>query len=73
MLPHISPLFPFLPSNALKRHSLFGLHNKHECVYFSFAFACKTISTLNITTHSPFRSESDDNINQEISNAFDTI
>ncbi|EFS14849.1 hypothetical protein SF301_3888 [Shigella flexneri 2a str. 301] len=39
MLPYISPLFPFLPANALKRHSLFGLHDKYECVYFSFAFA----------------------------------
>ncbi|EOL5996879.1 hypothetical protein ACE1RI_RS18415 [Escherichia coli] len=59
MLPYISPLFPFLPANALKRHSLFGLHDKHECVYFSFAFAfafafaSKIIRTLNITAHHP--------------------
>ena len=43
MLPYISPLFPFLPANALKRHSLFGLHVKYECLYFSFAFTCKII------------------------------
>ncbi|EEC7260956.1 hypothetical protein OEA30_003420 [Escherichia coli] len=57
MLPYISPLFPFLPANALKRHSLFGLHDKYECVYFSFAFAFafagKIIRTLNITAHHP--------------------
>ncbi|EJT2322687.1 hypothetical protein N2K40_003060 [Escherichia coli] len=57
MLPYISPLFPFLPANALKRHSLFGLHDKYECVYFSFAFAfafeSKIIRTLNITAHHP--------------------
>ncbi|EFC2436725.1 hypothetical protein CUK08_003048 [Escherichia coli] len=57
MLPYISPLFPFLPANALKRHSLFGLHDKYECVYFSFAFAFafagKIIRTLNITAHPP--------------------
>ncbi|EEW8970396.1 hypothetical protein D4653_08665 [Escherichia coli] len=59
MLPYISPLFPFLPANALKRHSLFGLHDKYECVYFSFAFefafafANKIIRTLNITAHHP--------------------
>ncbi|EEW3549663.1 hypothetical protein A6F31_003004 [Escherichia coli] len=57
MLPYISPLFPFLPANALKRHSLFGLHDKYECVYFSFsfafAFAGKIIRTLNITAHHP--------------------
>ncbi|EPO2614287.1 hypothetical protein ACUJ7O_003135 [Escherichia coli] len=59
MLPYISPLFPFLPANALKRHSLFGLHDKYECVYFSFAFALafafasKIIRTLNITAHHP--------------------
>ncbi|EOQ3120344.1 hypothetical protein MMZ55_RS08785 [Escherichia coli] len=59
MLPYISPLFPFLPTNALKRHSLFGLHDKYECVYFSFAFAfafafaSKIIRTLNITAHHP--------------------
>ncbi|QDM97282.1 hypothetical protein FNJ76_23345 [Escherichia coli] len=49
----ISPLFPFLPANALKRHSLFGLHTKYECVYFSFAFTYKIIRTLNITAHHP--------------------
>ncbi|EER0040843.1 hypothetical protein GE228_003643 [Escherichia coli] len=59
MLPYISPLFPFLPANALKRHSLFGLHDKYERVYFSFAFAfafafaSKIIRTLNITAHHP--------------------
>ncbi|OSK88891.1 hypothetical protein ECYG_01548 [Escherichia coli B367] len=53
MLPYISPLFPFLPANALKRHSLFGLHDKYECVYFSFAFTYKIIRTLNITAHHP--------------------
>ncbi|EOO4513569.1 hypothetical protein H7U52_RS15785 [Escherichia coli] len=59
MLPYISPLFPFLPANALKRHSLFGLHDKYECVHFSFAFAfafafaSKIIRTLNITAHHP--------------------
>ncbi|EEC8249080.1 hypothetical protein N4F98_002897 [Escherichia coli] len=59
MLPYISPLFPFLPANALKRHSLFGLHDKYECAYFSFAFAFafafanKIIRTLNITAHHP--------------------
>ncbi|HBA1913780.1 TPA: hypothetical protein J6006_003117 [Escherichia coli] len=59
MLPYISSLFPFLPANALKRHSLFGLHDKYECVYFSFAFAfafafaSKIIRTLNITAHHP--------------------
>ncbi|EEC9475348.1 hypothetical protein CQQ14_003089 [Escherichia coli] len=57
MLPYISPLFPFLPANALKRHSLFGLHDKYECAYFSFAFAfafaSKIIRTLNITAHHP--------------------
>ncbi|HCT5608596.1 TPA: hypothetical protein ACGPH2_001666 [Escherichia coli] len=59
MLPYISPLFPFLPANSLKRHSLFGLHVKYECVYFSFAFAFafafayKIIRTLNITAHHP--------------------
>ncbi|EFP3313489.1 TPA: hypothetical protein PIZ72_RS13305 [Escherichia coli] len=57
MLPYISPLFPFLPANALKRHSLFGLHDIYECVYFSFAFAfafaSKIIRTLNITAHHP--------------------
>ncbi|AAN79845.1 hypothetical protein HMPREF1621_04756 [Escherichia coli A25922R] len=53
MLPYISPLFPFLPANALKRHSLFGLHTKYECVYFSFAFTYKIIRTLNITAHHP--------------------
>ncbi|EEC8861628.1 hypothetical protein ACTXBE_003042 [Escherichia coli] len=59
MLPYISPLFPFLPANALKRHSLFGLHDKYECAYFSFsfafafAFANKIIRTLNITAHHP--------------------
>ncbi|HBD1764225.1 TPA: hypothetical protein KH878_001119 [Escherichia coli] len=57
MLPYISPLFPFLPANALKRHSLFGLHDKYDCVYFSFAFAfafaSKIIRTLNITAHHP--------------------
>ncbi|ELH4772727.1 hypothetical protein R9B91_003335 [Escherichia coli] len=57
MLPYISPLFPFLPANALKRHSLFGLHDKYECVYFAFAFAFafagKIIRTLNITAHHP--------------------
>ncbi|EEV7308252.1 hypothetical protein IMK45_000258 [Escherichia coli] len=57
MLPYISPLFPFLPANALKRHSLFGLHDKYECLYFSFAFAFafagKIIRTLNITAHHP--------------------
>ncbi|EET5298473.1 hypothetical protein FFZ92_003521 [Escherichia coli] len=59
MLPYISPLFPFLPANALKRHSLFGLHDKYECTYFSFAFAfafafaSKIIRTLNITAHHP--------------------
>ncbi|EER6378095.1 hypothetical protein EZF32_RS10320 [Escherichia coli] len=57
MLPYISPLFPFLPANALKRHSLFGLHDKYEYVYFSFAFAfafaSKIIRTLNITAHHP--------------------
>ncbi|EFJ0807394.1 hypothetical protein AYH20_001572 [Escherichia coli] len=57
MLPYISPLFPFLPANALKRHSLFGLHDKYECIYFSFAFAFafagKIIRTLNITAHHP--------------------
>ncbi|EGE3916049.1 hypothetical protein DLW79_16510 [Escherichia coli] len=59
MLPYISPLFPFLPANALKRHSLFGLHDKYECIYFSFAFefafafANKIIRTLNITAHHP--------------------
>ncbi|EFG4394437.1 hypothetical protein BM777_002903 [Escherichia coli] len=57
MLPYISPLFPFLPANALKRHSLFGLHDKYECVYFSFAFAFafagEIIRTLNITAHHP--------------------
>ncbi|OVD02929.1 hypothetical protein UQ13_03360, partial [Escherichia coli] len=42
-----------------KRHSLFGLHDKYECVYFSFAFAfafafaSKIIRTLNITAHHP--------------------
>ncbi|ESU82435.1 hypothetical protein WRSd3_00078 [Shigella dysenteriae WRSd3] len=45
MLPYISPLFPFLPANARKRHSLFGLHDKYECVYFSFAFTNKIIRT----------------------------
>ncbi|EJA4165327.1 hypothetical protein M0G86_001793 [Escherichia coli] len=73
MLPYISPLFPFLPANALKRHSLFGLHVKYECLYFSFAFTCKIIRTLNITAHHPVRHEPDDNINQEISDAFNTI
>ncbi|EFF02002.1 hypothetical protein HMPREF1613_01925 [Escherichia coli 908616] len=53
MLPYISPLFPFLPANALKRHSLFGLHVKYEYLYFSFAFTCKIIRTLNITAHHP--------------------
>ncbi|EHI0140879.1 hypothetical protein J3307_001865 [Escherichia coli] len=73
MLPYISPLFPFLPANALKRHSLFGLHDKYECVYFSFAFTNKIIRTLNIIAHHPPPAEPDDNINQEISNAFNTI
>ncbi|QDN07117.1 hypothetical protein FNJ74_22180 [Escherichia coli] len=53
LLPYISPLFPFLPANALKRHFLFGLHTKYECVYFSFAFTYKIIRTLNITAHHP--------------------
>ncbi|EFD0947837.1 hypothetical protein FGU56_12515 [Escherichia coli] len=53
LLPYISPLFPFLPANALKRHSLFGLHDKYECVYFSFAFTNKIIRTLNIIAHHP--------------------
>ncbi len=71
LLPYISPLFP-LPANALKRHFLFGLHTKYECVYFSFAFTYKIIRTLNITAHHLLRHEPDANINQEISNAFST-
>ncbi|EFJ61681.1 hypothetical protein K427_09265 [Escherichia coli MP1] len=53
MLPYISPLFPFLPANALKRHSLFGLHSKYECVYFSFAFTHKNYSHTKYNRSSP--------------------
>ena len=27
-------IIPISARNALKRHSLFGLHDKYECVYF---------------------------------------
>ncbi|MGT9156658.1 hypothetical protein [Escherichia coli] len=53
MLPYISPLFPFLPANALKRHSLFGLHSKYECVYPRFYVSTsKSIIKALINMHS---------------------